>query len=303
MTNGISQRLNDGIALIEAELKTVIAALVARRGYGESYYRRLFGFSHVSAESAKPLTDSMAYSLTSGGKRIRPILTLEFCRLFGGNENAAVRMGAALEMVHTYSLIHDDLPCMDDDDIRRGKPTNHKVYGEATAVLAGDSLLTEAFSLLANGAEKGYESRYFNAVGILAESAGAMGMAGGQQMDLEGEKRRLTQEEHTEMTLRKTGELIRAACLLGCASADADAEKRAAAEKYAYGVGLAFQIIDDVLDAGTEDGKTTFLTFYTEDEAKKLARELTDSAINAIKKYEGSEFLTELAEALYSRKI
>lgn len=303
MTNGISQRLNDDIALIEAELTAVINALVTRKGYGESYYRRLFGFSTISTDVTAPLTDSMAYSLTSGGKRIRPVLTLETCRLFGGSEKTALRMGAALEMVHTYSLIHDDLPCMDDDDIRRGKPTNHKVYGEATAVLAGDSLLTEAFSLLANGAEKGYEKRYLNAIGILAESAGAMGMAGGQQMDLEGEKRRLSKDEHVEMTLRKTGELIRAACLMGCAAADADTEKRKAAEKYAYGVGLSFQIIDDVLDAGTEDGKTTFLTFYTENEAKKLARELTDSAINAIRNYEGSEFLTELAEALYSRKI
>jgi len=210
-------------------------------------------------------------------------------------------MGAALEMVHTYSLIHDDLPCMDNDDFRRGKPTNHKVYGEATAVLAGDSLLTEAFSLLASGDE--HRDRYMNAIGILAESAGSLGMAGGQQMDLAGEKRPLTQAEHTEMTLRKTGELIRAACLMGCAAADADIERRAAAEKYAYGVGLAFQIIDDILDAGTEDGKTTFLSFYTVDEARARARELTDYAINAIKGYKGSEFLTELAEALYGRTV
>jgi geranylgeranyl diphosphate synthase type II len=211
-------------------------------------------------------------------------------------------MGAALEMVHTYSLIHDDLPCMDNDDFRRGKPTNHKVYGEATAVLAGDSLLTEAFSLLSNGTE-GQEKRYMNAIGILSESAGALGMAGGQQMDLAGESAPLTREEHTEMTLRKTGELIRAACLLGCAASDADTEKRMAAEKYAYGIGLSFQIIDDILDAGTEDGKTTFLTFYTEDEAKALARELTDSAINAIKGYGGSDTLIALAEYLHSRKI
>ncbi len=302
MMNNLSQRLNDDIALIEAELAGVMTALSVRRGFGEGYYRELFKFTEHSAVTAKPLTDAMSYSLTSGGKRIRPVLTLEFCRLFGGCEESALKMGAALEMVHTYSLIHDDLPCMDNDDLRRGKPTNHKVYGEATAVLAGDSLLTEAFSLLANGDSEN-RARYLNAVGILAESAGALGMAGGQQMDLAGEIKPLTREEHMEMTLRKTGELIRAACLLGCASADADEKKRAAAEKYAYGVGLSFQIIDDILDLGTEDGKTTFLTFYSVEEAKALAKELTENAINAIKDYDGSEFLVALAESLYSRKI
>ena len=302
MMKDLSQRLNNDIALIEAELDRVLTALSDRRGFGGNYCRELFRFTEHSAKATKPLTDAMAYSLTSGGKRIRPVLTLEFCRLFGGNEETALRMGAALEMVHTYSLIHDDLPCMDNDDLRRGKPTNHKVYGEATAVLAGDSLLTEAFSLLSNGTE-GQEKRYMNAIGILSESAGALGMAGGQQMDLAGETRPLTREEHTEMTLRKTGELIRAACLLGCASADADPEKRLAAEKYAYGIGLSFQIIDDILDAGTEDGKNTFLTFCTADEANALARELTDSAINAIKGYAGSETLIALAEYLHTRKI
>ena len=251
---------------------------------------------------AATLYEAQKYALLAGGKRIRPALVLETCRMLGGKMEAALPFACAIEMVHTYSLIHDDLPCMDNDDMRRGKPTNHKVYGEATAVLAGDSLLTEAFSLLANG-DRHYPERYMNAIGILAESAGVLGMAGGQQMDLAGEKRALTKEEHVEMTLRKTGELIRAACLLGCASADADGEKRAAAEKYAYGVGLAFQIIDDILDAGTEDEKTTFLTFYTESEAKALAKELTDNAINAVKGYEGSEFLTALAESLYGRTV
>ena len=302
MMNNLSQRLNKDIELIEAELAGVMTALSERRGFGNAYYRELFRFTEHSAVTAKPLTDAMSYSLTSGGKRIRPVLTLEFCRLFGGCEKTALKIGAALEMVHTYSLIHDDLPCMDNDDMRRGKPTNHKVYGEATAVLAGDSLLTEAFSLLANG-DADHRIQYLNAVGILAESAGALGMAGGQQMDLAGEAKPLTREEHMEMTLRKTGELIRAACLLGCASADADEEKRAAAEKYAYGVGLSFQIIDDILDLGTEDEKTTFLTFCTVEEAKALAKELTENAVNAIKDYEGSEFLTALAESLYSRKI
>lgn len=300
--NKISQRLNDDIALIEEELRRVLGALSSRKGFGSSYYRQLFRFRDVAAPMTARLNDSMSYSLMSGGKRIRPVLTLEFCRLFGGNEEIALRMGAALEMVHTYSLIHDDLPCMDDDDFRRGVPTNHKAFDEATAVLAGDALLTEAFSLLANGSN-GYERQFLNAIGILAESAGVLGMAGGQQMDLEGEHRCLTKEEHTEMTLRKTGELIRAACLLGCAAANASEEQRAAAEKYAYGVGLSFQIIDDILDEGTEDGKTTFLTFYGKPEARMQAKTLTDNAISAISAYEGNGFLTDLAEALYNRKV
>ena len=299
--NRISKRLTDDIALIEEQLSTLLGKSEAE-SKGSYYFRELFGHTALTDSLRSKLSDSMEYSLMSGGKRIRPVLTLEFCRLFGGCEEAALKMGAALEMVHTYSLIHDDLPCMDNDDMRRGKPTNHKVYGEATAVLAGDSLLTEAFSLLANG-DADHRLQYLNAVGILAESAGALGMAGGQQMDLAGESKPLSKNEHMEMTLRKTGELIRAACLLGCASADADEKKRAAAEKYAYGVGLSFQIIDDILDIGTEDDKTTFLTFYTVDEAKALARELTENAVIAIKDYEGSEFLTALAESLYSRKI
>ena len=298
--NGISQRLNEDIALIDAELESILS-LSANKDQG--YHRDLFAHrSDISLPLTKPLIDSVEYSLMSGGKRIRPVLTLEFCRLFGGDERAALRMGAALEMVHTYSLIHDDLPCMDDDDIRRGKPTNHKVFGEATAVLAGDALLTHAFSVLALNKSE-HADRYLNAIQILAESAGILGMVGGQQMDLEGEKTPLSRDGHLEMTLRKTGELIRAACLMGCASANADEEKRAAAEAYAYGIGLAFQVIDDLIDMGTEDEKTTFLSFLTPDEAIKYASDLTQSAISAIRKYEGSEFLIALAEELCSRRI
>lgn len=298
--NKISQRLSDDIALIDGELTKLLEFCGTETG---EYLRKLFGFNEkLGADLSKPLRDSMRYSLMSGGKRIRPVLTLEFCRLFGGNERAALRMGAAIEMVHTYSLIHDDLPCMDDDDMRRGKPTNHKVFGEATAVLAGDALLTYAFSILAQNRDP-LRDRYINAIQILSESAGVLGMVGGQQMDLEGERSTLTQEGHLEMTLRKTGELIRAACLMGCASADADEKKQAAAEEYAYGIGLAFQIIDDILDMGTEDNKTTFLSFFTLDEAKNAAYELTDRAIAAVKPYTGSEFLIGLAEALRDRKI
>ncbi|MBR2460706.1 MAG: polyprenyl synthetase family protein [Clostridia bacterium] len=299
--NKFSQRLNEDIELIDKALCRYLG------GEGDStcgsyYHRELFAFSGRADSLCKPLMSSMEYSLMSGGKRIRPVLTLEFCRMLNGDTDAALRMGAALEMVHTYSLIHDDLPCMDDDDIRRGKPTNHKVYGESTAVLAGDGLLTHAFSVLAQNMDES-PLRYLNAVQILAESAGIRGMVGGQQMDLAGESKRLTREEHEEMTLRKTGELIRAACLLGCAASDASKEAQAAAEKYAYGIGLAFQIIDDILDMGTEDEKTTFLSFYSVDGAREYARRLTDSAIDAIRDYPQNEFLVQLAEALHQRKI
>ena len=300
MMNKISHRLNEDIVLIDRELAELLKFKENESG---GYYRKLFGFTEQThSELSKPLRDSMEYSISGGGKRIRPVLALEFCRLFGGDEQAALRMGAAIEMVHTYSLIHDDLPCMDDDDVRRGKPTNHKVFGEATAVLAGDALLTYAFGALANPLDP-LSNRYMNAVQILAESAGALGMVGGQQMDIAGETRQLTQAEHLEMTLRKTGELIRAACLMGCAAADADEAKRAAAEEYAYGIGLAFQIVDDILDMGTEDDKTTFLSFYSPEEAKAYATALTERAIAAVRPYEGSEFLIGLAEALCDRKI
>ena len=307
MMNRISQRLNDDIALIDGQLKSLLAEdlLPSSRAdtkNGSGYFRELYAFENKAEDQRKPLADSMEYSLMSGGKRIRPVLTLEFSRLFGGSDEVALRMGAALEMVHTYSLIHDDLPCMDDDDYRRGKPTNHKVYGEATAVLAGDALLTKAFSVLAQNKDKN-ALLYLDGIQILSESAGARGMVGGQQIDLAGETAPLSKSEQEEMTLRKTGELIRAACLMGCASAGADEEKRRSAEKYAYGVGLSFQIIDDLLDMGTEDEKTTFLTFYTPDEARAYAKSLTQSAIDAISSYEGSDFLISLAEALYERKI
>ena len=307
MMNRISQRLNEDIALIDGQLKALLSEDLLptdkENGQkGSGYFRELFAFENKAEEQRKPLADSMEYSLMSGGKRIRPVLTLEFSRLFGGSDKVALRMGAALEMVHTYSLIHDDLPCMDNDDYRRGKLTNHKVYGEATAVLAGDALLTRAFSVLAQNKDEN-ALRYLDAIQILAESAGSRGMVGGQQIDLAGEKTPLTKAQQEEMTLRKTGELIRAACLMGCASAGADETKRRAAEKYAYGIGLAFQIIDDLLDMGTEDEKTTFLTFYTPEEAKKYAKTLTENAIDAVKDYEGSDFLVSLAEALYERKI
>ena len=192
------------------------------------------------------LTEAMEYSLLAGGKRIRPVLTLECCRLCGGDPEAALNFACGVEMIHTYSLIHDDLPAMDDDDLRRGRPTNHKVYGEATAILAGDGLLTAAFQALA-GAKLPAE-RVVEAVACLAKEAGPEGMVGGQALDMAGEGRALTRKELELLQSLKTGALISAAAELGCIAAGGTAEQRAAVRTYAQCLGRAFQIQDDILD-------------------------------------------------------
>lgn len=254
--------------------------------------------------------EAMRYSAMSGGKRVRPCLTLEFCRLFGGDVMAALPYAAAVECIHTYSLIHDDLPCMDNDDERRGKPTSHRVYGEANALLAGDALLTYAFSLIAENpfADAGRNCR---AVATLASSAGHDGMIGGQICDMLYETRDVGFDELAEMHRKKTGDLIAAAALLGVIAADPEGKLPdsvyADTRRYAYNIGLSFQIIDDILDSiedgGADDGKTTVLSFMSTEEARALAITLTGNAIEAIRNYPGSETLTELAAALIKRKV
>lgn len=254
------------------------------------------------------LFDSMSYSASGGGKRVRPTLTLEFARMLSDDprvEAGALTLAAAIELIHTYSLIHDDLPCMDDDDLRRGKPTNHKVFGEATALLAGDALLTLAFEAVTDAPELSDKAK-ISAVSLLAKSAGANGMIGGQQLDLLGEKR--TQEKfdfslHRKMNLLKTGALISCAAQLGCIAADANDTAFTAAKVYAENVGLAFQITDDLLDMGEEDEKTTYLSFMTAEEAAKYASELTDNAIKAVSGFENSDNLVSLAVQLRDRKL
>ena len=192
------------------------------------------------------LLDAMRYSLTAGGKRLRPILTLEFCRLCGGDVHAALPAACGVELLHTYSLIHDDLPCMDDDDLRRGKPSNHKVFGEATAVLAGDALQALAFETVLSAPLA--PERALRCGKILTHAAGHAGICGGQQLDLEWEGRSLDRDELMAIHLRKTSALIRAACLMGVAAAGGTAEQADAAQRYADALGLAFQIRDDLLD-------------------------------------------------------
>lgn len=241
--------------------------------------------------------DSMKYSLMAGGKRVRPMLVLEFAKLCGGSEDAAIPFACAIEMIHTYSLIHDDLPCMDDDDLRRGRPTNHKVFGEGVAVLGGDGLLTLAFETVLSEravALNGFE-KCAQAGRILARFAGTQGMIGGQIIDIESENKAISLERLKEMDRNKTGALMKAACLMGCISAGADEEKCRAAEEYADKIGLAFQIVDDILDvisdeqtlgkpigSDKENNKSTYVSLLGMDECRRLSSQLTSQAIDQL---------------------
>ena len=261
------------------------------------------------------LFDSEAYSLLGGGKRIRPFLVNEVCRALGGKEEISMPFACALEMIHTYSLIHDDLPCMDDDDMRRGKPTNHKKFGYATALLAGDALLTKAF-LVASGNPYADGAVRAEAVRLMADAAGEQGMIGGQIIDLEGETRQLPFETLLRLHSKKTGALIECAARLGALAAGfmPDTPESEAAAEYARGIGLAFQVIDDVLDACGNEAelgktigadashhKTTFLTYYNPVGAKEYASTLTEGAKEAIREWKDAQTLIALAEYLLNR--
>ncbi len=262
------------------------------------------------------LLQAEQYSLFAGGKRIRPTLVLEFCRMFGGNEEVALPFACAVEMVHTYSLIHDDLPCMDDDDLRRGKPTNHKVFGESTALLAGDALLTGAFEITASNMAAGAETAA-KATAYLASCAGRYGMVGGQIMDLTGEGRKLTLDELLKLHSLKTGALMSAAAVLGALAAGVSFQDPRMEDviTYAEKIGLSFQIVDDMLDrigdtatlgknvgVDAEHKKNTFMSFYTLEEAQFYAERLTADAIAALRKYPDSDALCTLAQWLLNRK-
>ena len=255
------------------------------------------------------------YSLTAGGKRIRAFLVHEFCYLCGGLFEASAAYATAIEMMHTFSLIHDDLPCMDNDDMRRGKPTSHKVFGESTALLAGDSLAIRAFQTIAEN-QKVYPEYTVEAIRVLAEAVGSEGMIGGQIIDLRGEKEELDFDTLLKLHSKKTGALIIASAKLGCIAAGlSDADPRyKAAEEYASAIGLAFQIVDDILDAtssleklGKNVGvdkvrnKTTFLSFMSIEEARDYARELTEKAKSALSVFNEPDILCGLADYLLNR--
>lgn len=262
-------------------------------------------------EPQKELFDAMSYSLLAGGKRLRPILTLEFCRLCGSDFHKAVPFGAALEMIHTYSLIHDDLPSMDNDDFRRGRPTNHKVYGEAMAILAGDALLTDAFACVASADLPA--DAISKAVSVLANNAGSLGMVGGQVLDISSEERELTEDEVLAIQSRKTGALINAACALGVIAGGGSEEQLQAACGFAAMLGLAFQIRDDVLDVigtqeemgkgvGTDAKKNTFVRLYGIEKCEELVQKYTAQAIDYLKAFKDTQYLIALAEQLTGRR-
>lgn len=275
----------------------------------------LAGYFNVRAGALNAgLAEAMRYSLLAGGKRIRPLLVLEFCRIAGGNVEKALPVACAVEMLHTYSLIHDDLPCMDNDELRRGKPTNHMVYGECTATLAGDALQAEAFGTIlrcdlpptvkASCAE------------ILAGAVGLNGMCGGQFLDMSWEGRTLTEQELTEINIRKTGALLVAACQMGVAAAGGSELMLAAAGHYGSSIGLAFQIRDDMLDvlstaeelgkpigSDIEENKNTYMVLMGREGCEKTIAKLTDFAKNVLDEaFEDTAFLKELADALSTRE-
>ena len=254
------------------------------------------------------------YSLLNGGKRIRPVIMMEFCKLCGGKPEDALDFAVALEMIHTYSLIHDDLPCMDNDDMRRGKPSCHKAFGEDIALLSGDALLTEAF-FVASNARVSAEKR-LNAISFLSTNAGVHGMIGGQVLDLSFEENKPDAAALQDMYMRKTGALLIAAASIGCISAGKyDQETLKSATKYGYNLGLAFQIVDDILDVtaneevlgkpvGSDDknNKTTFVSLYGLSEAFAIAAQLSNSALDALDEIGGdTEALYEITNYLLDR--
>lgn len=254
------------------------------------------------------------YSLLGGGKRIRAVLVLAVCDMLGGNREAAEQFAAAVEMLHCYSLIHDDLPCMDNDDLRRGKPSCHKAFGEATAMLAGDALLTEAFDVIANApADSEVSVRAARALGL---GAGSRGMVYGQELDLKYEALAATEDQLRLIHRHKTGALINAAVQMGAASALANEMQSKALADYAYGIGLVFQIVDDVLDvtgsqeqlgkpigSDSENGKTTFVTLFGVDGAMELAQKLNEETCALLRTEFGEKslFLEKLARQLIAR--
>ena len=275
---------------------------------------KLSEFFNPSGMSYDGLLESMHYSLTAGGKRIRPALVLEFCRISGGDVEKALPVACAIEMLHTYSLIHDDLPCMDNDDLRRGKPTNHVVYGECTTTLAGDALQAEAFGTIARS-ELPAENK-IACVEILADAVGSDGMCAGQYLDMVGESKRLTEEELDDINSRKTGALLIAACRMGVAAAGGSGEMLEAAAHYGACVGAAFQIRDDILDvistseelgkpigSDAQEHKNTYMALLGESKCMEMIEKLTNQAKSALcGAFDDTKFLCDLADSMVTRR-
>lgn len=275
------------------------------KGYVENYLKDWYG--RFRSEPQGKLFEAMEYSLLAGGKRLRPVFAFEFCRMCCGDWKKAAPFAAAIEMIHTYSLIHDDLPSMDNDDFRRGRPTNHKVFGEAMAILAGDALLTDAFCVAA-------ASGLVEGVSVLAECAGSLGMVGGQVLDIMSEERVLTEQEVIDIQSRKTGALINAACVCGAIAGGATQAQIAAAGRFAGALGMAFQIRDDMLDVigtqeemgkgvGTDANKNTFVRLYGLEKCEQLVQKYTAVAIDALSEFKDTDYMIALANSLTNRTV
>lgn len=266
----------------------------------------------------EPVSSAMTYACMAGGKRIRPVLLLEFCRVCGGNTQAALPFACALEMIHSYSLVHDDLPCMDNSPLRRGKPSVHAAYGEDMALLAGDALLNRAFeTMLSCECRKNLDAETaMTAAGVLADAAGIGGMVGGQVIDLQSEGKVLTLAMLEKLQEGKTAALLAAACEMGCILGHADDQQRWAARTFGRNIGLSFQIVDDILDAVStqetlgkpvgsdqDNQKATYVRLLGIEEARALAESRTQEAVEALSLFgEEAGDLKELAWALLIRK-
>jgi farnesyl diphosphate synthase len=295
----VTAAFHEAMSASAASLETVLDALLPMRDALEG---RVF--------------EAMRYSTLAGGKRLRPFLVMEGARLFGVNENCALRVGAAIEMVHCYSLVHDDLPAMDDDDLRRGRPTTHKKYDEATAILAGDGLLTRAFEVLAHPSTHGDAQVRADLVLALAAAAGAEGMVGGQMIDLAAENQQLDITAITRLQRLKTGALIAFSAEAGAILGKAPSQARQALTGYAHDLGLAFQIADDLLDVeGSAEqvgkktgkdaahGKATFVSILGVERARAQADMLAAQACQHLDMFaERAELLRQLARFVVERK-
>lgn len=296
LTDIVNQKLSEYIKIIENKLR---------------YYTE----DKIKNTPQKTLAEAMMYSLSAGGKRIRPVLLMEFCRICKGDIKKALSAACGLEMIHTFSLIHDDLPAMDDDDFRRGRPSCHKAYPESIAILAGDALAILPFQIIAEDDTIDSDTK-IKLIADLSKSSGMYGMTGGQVIDIENESRETVDEQNLRyMYSLKTGELIKTACRMGCIAAGADDAKILLAQEYASKLGLAFQIIDDILDvtstteelgkpvgSDSQQNKTTFVTIMGIDKARQEADKITSEALEILKNFDDNEFLTELTKGLLCRK-
>lgn len=272
---------------------------------------------HIAETPQKTIFESMIYSLEAGGKRIRPVLLLETLKMLGGNYTSGLAFACAVEYIHTYSLIHDDLPAMDDDDLRRGKPTNHKVFGEAIAILSGDGLLNSAFEIMSDEILKNNFPGSIKAMNIISKCAGINGMIAGQIVDIESEGKTISYEELRYLHSKKTGALIEASVMAGAYLAGADEKEIDAVKRYAQNIGLAFQIADDILDvvgdskdlgkntgSDKENEKSTYVSLFGIEKARLLAQECLEDAIKSLDIFDSKNrvFLEELARFIVLRK-